>query len=354
MNSIGDSTGGGSAGGNPQSRQELEGRLAEFRAAFARVREEVAKKVVGQDEVVRSALIALFAGGHCLLEGVPGLGKTLLVRTLGEVLDLKYSRIQFTPDLMPADIIGTRIVMESDDGSRRFEFQRGPIFGQIILADEVNRATPKTQSALLEAMQEHTVTVGRERHQLEEPFLVMATQNPLEMDGTYPLPEAQLDRFIFKVDVPFPTREELSEVMGRTTDIYEAQPEKVLDGPTILANQRLIRELIVAPHVRDYAIRLVLATHPGDTSASESVNRFVHYGASPRGAQALMLGGKVRAALDSRYNVSFDDVRATAHAALRHRLILNFEGEAEGKKADTILDEILERVPEVLPDSLAS
>ncbi len=348
-----------SSEGNAPLRDEnggsgLEARLSAFREDFSRVRTEVAKIVVGQDNVVESTLIALFAGGHCLLEGVPGLGKTLLVRTLGEVLDLKYSRIQFTPDLMPADIIGTRIVMDRDDGSRQFEFQRGPIFGQIVLADEINRATPKTQSALLEAMQEHTVTVGRDRHQLEEPFLVMATQNPLEMDGTYPLPEAQLDRFMFKINVPFPTREELGEVMSRTTDVYDVKPEEVIDGPTIIGYQELVRELIVAPHVRDYAIRLILATHPDDVTSPAIVKRFVHYGASPRGAQALMLGGKVRAALDSRYNVSFDDVRATAYPALRHRMILNFEGEAEGKSVDEILDEIIELVPEVAPDALAS
>jgi len=341
------------AGGRSQPAG-LEVRLGRFRDDFARVKEEVAKTVVGQDEVVAGTLIALFSGGHCLLEGVPGLGKTLLVRTLGEVLELDYSRIQFTPDLMPADIIGTRIVMEADDGSRRFEFQRGPIFGQIILADEVNRATPKTQSALLEAMQEHTVTVGRDQHQLEEPFLVMATQNPLEMDGTYPLPEAQLDRFIFKVNVPFPSREELSEIMGRTTDIYDAKPEKVMNGALIREYQALMRELIVAPHVRDYAIRLILATHPEEASAPDVVKRFVQYGASPRGAQALMLGGKVRAALDSRYNVGFEDIRQTVLPALRHRVLLNFEGEAEGKKPDAILEEIIAAVPEVSADALAS
>ncbi|MEM7264045.1 MAG: MoxR family ATPase [Planctomycetota bacterium] len=343
-----------SSGDAGASGAGLEARLAEFRQVFSQVRAEVAKTVVGQDTVVETALVALFAGGHCLLEGVPGLGKTLLVRTLGEVLDLKYSRIQFTPDLMPADIIGTRIVMERDDGSRQFEFQRGPIFGQIVLADEVNRATPKTQSALLEAMQEHTVTVGRDRHVLEEPFLVMATQNPLEMDGTYPLPEAQLDRFIFKIDVPFPTREELGEVMGRTTDIYDVKPEEVLDGPKIIEFQSLVRELIVAPHVRDYAIRLILATHPDNPSAPPAVKRFIQYGASPRGAQALMLGGKVRAALDSRFNVGFEDIRTTVYPALRHRLLLNFEGEAEGKRVDDLLDEILEAIPEVAPDALAS
>ncbi|MFQ5653743.1 MAG: AAA family ATPase [Planctomycetota bacterium] len=328
----------------------LEERLEAFRRDFSRMREEVSKVIVGQDEVVLHVLVGLFAGGHCLLEGVPGLGKTLLVRTLASVLDLEYSRIQFTPDLMPADIIGTRIVVESDSGGREFRFQRGPIFGQIILADEVNRATPKTQSALLEAMQEHSVTVGRESHLLEEPFLVLATQNPLEMDGTYPLPEAQLDRFIFKVKVDFPSREELAEVLGRTTDAYDAAPGRVLDGAAIRGYQELVREIVVAPHVRDYGIRIVMATHPHDPAAPKGVVDFVRYGSSPRGAQALMLGGKIRAALDERYNVSFDDIRATAPAALRHRMILNFEGEAEGKTPDGLLGEVLEAVPEVPAD----
>ena len=338
---------------------QLEERLEGFRKDFHRVVEEVHKILVGQDEVLNGVLIAVFAGGHCLLEGVPGLGKTLLVRTLSDVMDLQYSRIQFTPDLMPADILGTRVVMESDDGNRRFEFQRGPIFGQLILADEINRATPKTQSALLEAMQERTVTVGKEHMQLELPFFVLATQNPLEMDGTYPLPEAQLDRFIFKVKVEFPSRQELGEVLGRTTDIYDTHPQKVLDGPSIIRYQELVREIVVAPHVRDYAIRLVLATHPGSDAQSagpDSVHKYVRYGASPRGAQALILGGKIRAALDHRYNVGFRDIRETLMPALRHRLILNFEGEAEGKSADDILRDVVEAVPEVAPDasSLAS
>ena len=326
---------------------DLEQRLQDFRTDFGRVIDEVHKVVVGQDEVIENTLVAVFAGGHCLLEGVPGLGKTLLVRTLSEVLDLTYSRIQFTPDLMPADILGTRIVVEDEKGGRQFEFQRGPIFGQIILADEVNRATPKTQSALLEAMQEKTVTVGRDRFTLDLPFFVLATQNPLEMDGTYPLPEAQLDRFLFKVMVKFPTREELGEVLGRTTDVYDVRPEKILGGEEILRYQELVREIVVAPHVRDYAIRLILATHPEDATAPEAVRRFVRYGSSPRGAQSLMLGGKIRAALDQRFNVSFQDIRDTIYPSLRHRMILNFEGEAEGKDADDVLKEILDATPEV-------
>ena len=335
---------------------DLEARLGGFREEFQKVRSEVAKVLVGQDEVVEHTLIALFAGGHCLLEGVPGLGKTLLVRTLAQVLELDYSRIQFTPDLMPADIIGTRLVVENDRGERSFEFQKGPIFGQIILADEVNRATPKTQSALLEAMQEHEVTVGRDSHKLEEPFLVLATQNPLEMDGTYPLPEAQLDRFIFKVNVPFPTREELTKVLERTTDIYESDVHKILDGPKIREYQELVRQIVVAPHVRDYAVRVLLATHPDQPSAPASVARFVRYGGSPRGVQAMLLGAKIVAALDGRYNVGFDDLRAVAGPALRHRMLLNFEGEAEGQSPDAILKEIIASVPEVADDaeSLAS
>ena len=329
----------------------IERDLKDFREKYDQVKSEIAKVVVGQNEVVDNTLIALFSGGHCLLEGVPGLGKTLLVRTLASVLDLEYSRIQFTPDLMPADIIGTRIVLESEGGGRSFEFQRGPIFGQIILADEVNRATPKTQSALLEAMQEKTVTSGRDHFILEKPFLVMATQNPLEMDGTYPLPEAQLDRFIFKVQVRFPTREELGEVLGRTTDVYDVAPEQVLDGPQIVRYQELLREIAVAPHVRDYAIRLVLGTHPEDPTATSKVRQFVRYGSSPRGAQALMLGAKIRAALDSRYNVSFQDIRDTALPALRHRVMLNFEAEAEGQDADAIVEEVLDQIPEVVADT---
>jgi len=326
---------------------QLEQGLEKFREAFAAVRAEIGKVLVGQDDVVEKTLIALFAGGHCLLEGVPGLGKTLLVRTLSRALDLEYSRIQFTPDLMPADIIGTRIVIDDESGGRRFEFRKGPIFGQIILADEINRATPKTQSALLEAMQEHEVTVGRESHRLDEPFLVMATQNPLEMDGTYPLPEAQLDRFLFKITLPFPSREELSEVVVRTIDPYDEQPQKVLDGEKIVEIQSLLREVVSAPHVRDYAVRLLLATHPENPEAPEGVKRYIRYGGSPRGVQALIIGAKIRAALAGRVHIGFDDVVNIVHPALRHRVIMNFEGEAEGKSADAILDEVVAVVPEV-------
>ena len=323
----------------------MEAQVAEFRQKFATVREEVGKLIVGQQSVVEHVLIALFAGGNCLLEGVPGLGKTLLVRTLSEVLDLNFSRIQFTPDLMPADIIGTSIVVEDAEGRKSFEFQPGPIFGQIVLADEVNRATPKTQSALLEAMQEKSVTTGGKQHVLDQPFVVLATQNPLEMDGTYPLPEAQLDRFMFKVVVDYPTREELSIVLERTVDSYRGEREKVMDGPEILRWRDLVRDVVVAPHVKDYAVRVTLATHPGKEYATSLTNRYVRYGSSPRGAQSLLLAAKIRALLDDRYNVSFEDIDQSAHAVLRHRILLNFEGEAEGILTDRIIDEIIAETP---------
>ncbi|MBI5366784.1 MAG: AAA family ATPase, partial [Planctomycetes bacterium] len=287
----------------------------------------------------------MFSGGNCLLEGVPGLGKTLLVRTLSQVLDLKFSRIQFTPDLMPADIIGTNLVMETPTGERMFKFQQGPLFSQIVLADEINRATPKTQSALLEAMQEHSVTVGGTQYRLPEPFFVMATQNPIEMEGTYPLPEAQLDRVFFKLLLKYSTLADLKEVLGRTTDNVSATIQKVTDGAKIEAGKRLVKEIVAAPHIKDYVARLVLATHPKGEHAVDYTNRFLRFGASPRGAQCIILGAKVRALLDGRYNVSFDDVRQTVTPALRHRLILNFEGEAEGIDADQILARILEQVP---------
>ena len=323
----------------------IEERAAGFRDKFNAIRVEIGKIIVGQEEIVEQVLSTLFAGGHCLLEGVPGLGKTLLVRTLSEVLDLRFSRIQFTPDLMPADILGVNMVTEDDRGRRHFEFQKGPVFGQIVLADEINRATPKTQSALLEAMQEKTVTVSGEHFRLEAPFLVMATQNPLEMDGTYPLPEAQLDRFLFKVLVGYPSREDLSTVLDRTVAPYSTRPQQLMDGPEIEEWKSLVRDVVVAPHVKDYGIRLCLATHPGGEFAVPTVNRLVRYGSSPRGAQAIMLGAKIRALLDSRYNVSFEDLRRCALPALRHRLLLNFEGEAEGISSDTIIEEILEKTP---------
>ncbi len=327
---------------------EAEEQAQQFREDLLRIRGEIQRVIVGLEEVIDGVLTCLVADGHVLLEGVPGLGKTLLVRTLARVLDLKFSRIQFTPDLMPADIIGTNIVMEDQaTGRRYFEFQPGPIFANIILADEINRATPKTQSALLEAMQEHSVTVAGEVRRLNEPYVVLATQNPIEMAGTYPLPEAQLDRFMFKVLVNFPTREQLAEILNRTTGAEIAELKPVCSGERVLAMRRLVRQTPIAEHVQDYAIRLVLATHPGCESAPELVRRYVAYGASPRGAQALVLGGKVRALLDGRFCVAFEDIRAIAHPALRHRIILNFEGEAEGISTDALVDEVLEHVPTV-------
>jgi len=319
---------------------------AEFREAAARIEAEVGKYIVGQQEVVRHVLIALLAGGHVLLEGVPGLGKTMLVRTLARVLDLRFARIQFTPDLMPADIVGTDILEETDDGRREFRFQPGPVFTNLLLADEINRATPKTQSALLEAMQEQTVTVANRSYPLEPPFMVLATQNPIEMEGTYPLPEAQLDRFLFKVNVTFPSSEELVEILSRTTGEAEPQVEVVADGATVLAMAALARQVPVASPVADYAARLVLATHPESDTAPEMVRRYVRYGASPRAAQALVLGGKVTALLEGRYNVSLADLRAVAPAALRHRVLLNFEAQAEGVEPDQVVEEVVRTVAE--------
>jgi MoxR-like ATPase len=290
-------------------------------------------------------LTCLFVGGHALLEGVPGLGKTLLVRTLAQVLDLKFSRVQFTPDLMPSDILGTNIITEHE-GTRRFAFQPGPIFAQILLADEINRATPKTQSALLEAMQEHSVTIGGTMHKLEEPFFVLATQNPIEQEGTYPLPEAQLDRFFFKLLVPFSTREDLNVIIDRTTRGDWPHPEKIMDGPEILRWQKLVREVLVAPPVQDYAIRLLMATHPQSEFAPAVTNRYVRFGGSPRGVQALTLAGKVQALLAGRFNVSFEDIRNAFLPALRHRVLLNFEAQAENIAADTVLAQIIQDVPE--------
>ncbi len=334
--------------------QQVAERCRDFRAKFDSVQEQIAKVIVGQQEVVRNVLIALFCGGHVLLEGVPGLGKTLLVRTLSSSLSLKFRRIQFTPDLMPADIVGTNMVIEdSETGHRVFQFQSGPIFGQIILADEVNRATPKTQSAMLEAMQEHSVTAGGAIHLLPEPFLVLATQNPIEQEGTYPLPEAQLDRFFFKLLVPYSNREELSAILDRTTTAHRPDVQPVLDGPAIVEAQELVRRVAIAPHVQDYAIRLALATHPQGPFAVEMANRFVRFGSSPRGVQALVLAAKVHSLLEQRYHVSFSDIQAALLPALRHRILLNFEGQAEGISADDVLAQILEKTPTVAAESHA-
>jgi MoxR-like ATPase len=331
---------------SPDVLETMEARADGFRQAYGRVKAEISKVIVGHDEIVHGVLTCLFIGGHALLEGVPGLGKTLLVRTLADAVALDFNRIQFTPDLMPADILGTNVVMEDPNGRRVFEFQRGPIFSQIVLADEINRATPKTQSALLEAMQEHSVTVGGVIHKLKEPFFVMATQNPIEQEGTYPLPEAQLDRFLFKLIVGYSTREELTLVLDRTTRGEKPKAEKVIDGETLIRLQALVRDVIVAPHVQDYAIRLALASHPQGPYATDVTNQYIRWGSSPRGAQTLVLAAKVRALLDGRFNVSFEDLRRVYLPALRHRVLLNFEAQAEGVQADDVLLKILDAVPE--------
>ena len=318
----------------------------QFREIATRIEAEVGKYIVGQRDVIRHTLICLIAGGHTLLEGVPGLGKTMLVRTLARVLDLKFARIQFTPDLMPADIVGTDILEEAEDGRRGFRFQAGPVFTNLLLADEINRATPKTQSALLEAMQERTVTVANRSYPLEPPFLVLATQNPIEMEGTYPLPEAQLDRFLFKLNVEYPSSQELVEILNRTTGDAEPEVGVVVDGAAVLAMGVLARQVPVASPVADYASRLVIATHPGSDTAPAMVHHYVRYGSSPRGAQALILGGKVTALLGGRYNVAFEDLRAVAPAALRHRLLLNFEGQAEGVSTDDVVAEVVKEIAE--------
>src|SRR5438445_8728588 len=321
-------------------------RAEQFRQAYARVMAEIGKVIVGHTDIVHGVLTCLFVGGHALLEGVPGLGKTMLIRTLSTVLDLDFNRIQFTPDLMPADIIGTNIISEGEDGRRVFSFQKGPLFAQIVLADEINRATPKTQSALLEAMQEHSITVGGTLHRLKEPFFVMATQNPLEQEGTYPLPEAQLDRFFFKLIVNYSGRQEMATILDRTTKGQWPQPEKVMEGEEIRQWQQLVREVLVAPPVQDYAIRLVLATHPQGEFATAETNKYFRVGASPRGAQALVLAGKVRALLEGRYNVSFEDIRRVYLPALRHRVLLNFEAQAENIASDAVLAQVLKEVKE--------
>ncbi len=322
-----------------------EGQIASFRESYSRLRDEIGKVIVGQNEIVEGTLIAVFGGGHVLLEGVPGLGKTLLVRTLGEALDLSFNRIQFTPDLMPADILGTNLVVEAPTGRREFQFQHGPIFAHLILADEINRATPKTQSALLEAMQEKQVTAGGEIRKLSEPFFVMATQNPIDQEGTYPLPEAQLDRFFFKLLVGYPDAGELTEVLNRTTEGMKVEVNKVLERGVLLELQALVREVPVASHVKDYAVRLVLATHPKTETAVPIATQYLRFGSSPRGAQTLILAGKVRALAEGRFNVSFDDIAASALPALRHRLILNFEAEAEGITTDHVMTQVLQEVP---------
>ena len=319
--------------------------LAEwFRNTFETIRAQVARVVVAQEEVVENVLVAVCAGGHALLEGVPGLGKTLLVRTLAQTFNLQFSRIQFTPDLMPADITGTNILAESETGARTFVFRPGPVFANIVLADEINRATPKTQSALLEAMQEQAVTVAGKRYPLEPPFWVLATQNPIEQEGTYPLPEAQLDRFFFKILVGYPTLDELREIVNRTTGAETPQAESVADKETLLKMQRLVREVPIARPVQDFALKLIVATHPGSEYAPPEVNKYVRYGSSPRGAQTLILASKVYGLLDGRYNVAREDVERALKPALRHRVLLNFEAEADGVTPDQLLETVLTHV----------
>jgi MoxR-like ATPase len=320
--------------------------VSEFRAVVSRIEDEIATVMVGQADVVRDVLICLIAGGHALLEGVPGLGKTMLVRTLAESLDLYFSRIQFTPDLMPADITGTNILVEDPEGGRQFAFQPGPVFANLLLADEINRATPKTQSALLEAMAEKTVTVANQIHSLQEPFFVLATQNPLEMEGTYPLPEAQLDRFFFKLVVPYPSGEDLTEIVRRTTAPAMPEAMKVADGAVIRQMGLLSRQVPITGSVTDYVVRMTLATHPGNAEAPDVVRRYVRYGVSPRGAQAIVLGSKIRALIEGRLNVAYDDVRAVAPPALRHRLILNFDAESSGVTADDVLGQLIASLPD--------
>ena len=330
--------------------EELRQKAEKFRERYAAVREQIGRVIEGHEEIVQGVLTAILVGGHCLLEGAPGLGKTMLVRTLADALDLDFSRIQFTPDLMPADILGTNMIVEDPDGKRQFEFQKGPIFTQICLADEINRATPKTQSAMLETMQEGTVTVAGQRYELDKPFFVLATQNPIEQEGTYPLPEAQLDRFLFKLIVGYSGRAELSTIVDRTTRGFQDRAEKVMNGEEILEWQQLVREVMIAPHVQDYLVRLTLATHPDGPFAAEATNQYLRWGSSPRGAQTLALASKVRALLDGRFNVSFEDLRRVYLPTLRHRVILNFEAQAEGMTTDDVLLELLEKVPEQADD----
>lgn len=319
---------------------ELAAELNAFRDDFARLREEVGRVIVGQQNIVDGTLAAMIAGGHVLLEGVPGLGKTMLVRTLADALHLTFSRVQFTPDLMPADLVGTNVVVEKPEG-RQFEFQSGPIFANIVLTDEINRATPKTQSALLEAMAEKSVTAGGQTHQLPRPFLVMATQNPLEMEGTYPLPEAQLDRFFVKLMVPFPTASELSTILSRTTGSEDQQAEPILNGERILQLRQMARQIPVAEDVQRYAVGMVLGTHPDQEAATEMVRRFVRFGASPRGAQSLILYAKILAVLDGRFHVAREDINAAAVPVLRHRVILSFEGQAQNVSTDDVIRDLM-------------
>ena len=319
----------------------VEDQVQQFRKKFHRIKVEVQKRIIGQDSVVEDILICLFANGHALIEGVPGLGKTRMIQTLSEVLDLSFKRIQFTPDMMPSDITGTTILVEDKQGRKRFEFQSGPIFSQVILADEINRATPRTQSALLEAMHERTVSIARTTHKLGAPFCVFATQNPIEMDGTYSLPEAQLDRFLFKLKIEFPDRTDLIQIMQQTTSDHQTEVESVCEADSILQMQRLIRGVPIADHVAEYASLIVTATHADQPNASEMAKNYVELGASVRGLQALVLTAKIRALLDGRYNVAIEDIQTVTLPALRHRLLINFEGQSEQISNDEIIKDIL-------------
>lgn len=307
-----------------------------------KIEAEIGKAIIGQKDIIRQVLISVLAGGNVLLEGVPGLGKTQLVKTLAKVMDLTFSRIQFTPDLMPADVMGTNIIVKDESGNSRFEFQKGPVFANLVLADEINRATPKTQSALLEAMQEQTVTVGKTTYSLPQPFLVLATQNPIEMEGTYPLPEAQMDRFMFKLSVLFPSFDELRDIVDITTTNRMIELQKIIDGEAILEMRKIIREVPIAKPVQDYALRVVLGTHPESKEAPESARKYIRFGASPRAAQAIIMASRARALMEGRYNVSFEDIRYVAYPALRHRFFLNFDAVADNVTTDGLITELLE------------